>query len=108
MMNTKPDIAVIYKDGDSNHLLFLECKFESGEDVYEGGFRQSEIQNLTAKFLCKTYLKGVKAEPAVIVKFVREAQENYNEIPKKRLFILTRRYSATNEHLCNERYSRLL
>jgi len=59
LMNSKPDIAVVYKKkGDKNrYLQFLECKFESdegenGKDVKNNIF-QTEAQDLIAYFLTK-------------------------------------------------------
>ena len=56
MMNAKPDIAVIYRgmsDEEKKYLLFIECKFESYEDSYNGeNLSQCSIQYDVAKFLC--------------------------------------------------------
>ena len=65
MMNSKPDLAVIYRDSKRDQrekLLFLECKFDSGEDKVSGdegtnGYTQTVIQGYIAEFLCKYYLK---------------------------------------------------
>lgn len=65
MMNSKPDLAVIYRDSERDQrkkLLFLECKFDSGEDKVSGdegtdGYTQTAIQGYIAEFLCKYYLK---------------------------------------------------
>ena len=57
MMNSKPDLAVIYHFGENikkKELLFLECKFESNE-AKKDGVPQSEIQGFIAKFLKKYY-----------------------------------------------------
>lgn len=35
MMNAKPDIAVFYRNNGRNKLVFLECKYCSGESAYE-------------------------------------------------------------------------
>ena len=59
MMNAKPDLAVIYSEGEmSKYLLFLECKFESGEDMYSikqdkkaDGYTQRKVQWHIASFL---------------------------------------------------------
>lgn len=64
MMNSKPDLAVIYRDSKSDKrekLLFLECKFDSGEDKVSGDegtddYTQTAIQGYIAEFLCKYYL----------------------------------------------------
>lgn len=48
MMNAKPDIAVIYEEGNKNYLLFLECKFESGEDYYKDS-ENKEIEHLSQR-----------------------------------------------------------
>lgn len=63
MMEAKPDIAVLYEKDDKQYLLFLECKFESGESSYSNKDKsnrkkQSEIQWMIADFLCRTYLEG--------------------------------------------------
>ena len=55
MMNSKPDIAVIYKDGGEIYLQFLECKFESKEKKFDYNITQTQIQTLIAKFICKEY-----------------------------------------------------
>ena len=34
MMEAKPDLAVVYEKNGKEYLLFLECKFESGESSY--------------------------------------------------------------------------
>ena len=50
MMNSKPDLAVVYHFGEKNEekvLLFLECKFESGEAKNDGAL-QTDIQGLIA------------------------------------------------------------
>lgn len=97
MMNVKPDIAVIYSKEKENEkireLLFLECKFESGESSYKGSgggkggetVTQRTIQWLVADFLCG-YLKekgesievaeAMKKEKSCLVKFVREKEKN--------------------------------
>ena len=67
MMNAKPDIAVIYKKSSQRYLLFIECKCESSEAVYNGvnqnggnrkkeKLRQCSIQYDVARFLCDHYL----------------------------------------------------
>ena len=60
MMNSKPDLAVIYhcgKNAEKKKLLFLECKFESSEDKIDGDngvkYSQTKIQGYIAEFLCK-------------------------------------------------------
>lgn len=63
MMEAKPDIAVLYEKDNKQYLLFLECKFESGESSYankdkSNRKKQSEIQWMIADFLCRTYLEG--------------------------------------------------
>jgi hypothetical protein len=55
MMNSKPDIAVIYRIEKDFYLLFLECKFESNEDkrnLGKGKISQSKIQYEIANFIC--------------------------------------------------------
>ncbi len=51
MMNSKPDIAVIYKKNGQRYLLFIECKFESSEGRYDS-LSQSEAQYHIAEFIC--------------------------------------------------------
>ncbi len=88
MMNAKPDIAIIYKEKVAKKLLFLECKFESGESSYKDGVKQVHIQWKIADFLCKSYLKeeGIKIsermkdKKSCIVKFVRKEPNEPNEI----------------------------
>ncbi len=87
MMEAKPDIAVLYEKGGKEYLLFLECKFESGESFYSNEdnsikMSQREIQWLIADFLCRTYLKGtveisesMKDKSSCLVRFVRECRE---------------------------------
>lgn len=88
MMNSKPDIAVIYKKDGQRYLHFIECKFESGEST-NGDLKQSEIQWYIADFLCQNYFKDenyfkdVKVSPEMknnkscLVQFTRkESQSN--------------------------------
>lgn len=56
MMNAKPDIAVIYHKEGKKYLLFLECKFESGESK-DRGRDQTNIQYMIADFLCSSYIE---------------------------------------------------
>ncbi len=58
MMNSKPDIAVIYEDGGTRYLLFLECKFESYEKSSNSGSLQTKIQWKIADFLCENRFFG--------------------------------------------------
>ena len=58
MMNSKPDIAVIYEDGEMRYLLFLECKFESSESTSNSGSTQTILQWKIADFLCKNHFFG--------------------------------------------------
>lgn len=88
MMNVKPDIAVLYQQNGETYLLFLECKFETGEVSYsneedsdadrkincsedrdgsgKGGTKpaanlkisQRKIHWMIADFLCGSYFKG--------------------------------------------------
>lgn len=61
MMNAKPDIAIIYENTKHElFLLFLECKFGSGVDLYDNGQTQLQIQWMIADFLCNHYLKDKK------------------------------------------------
>lgn len=81
MMNAAPDIAVVYREDDKKYLLFIECKFESGEDTYKSGNKQCHVQWCIADFLCKNYLTDLTVSPIMkdershLVKFVREKNE---------------------------------
>ena len=76
MMNSKPDLAVIYHYGENaekKKLLFLECKFESCEDKTDGDngkkYSQREIQGYIAEFLCNIenkYLTDVETSEIMI------------------------------------------
>ena len=76
MMNSKPDLAVIYHYGENaekKKLLFLECKFESSEDKTDGDngkeYSQREIQGYIAEFLCNIenkYLTDVETSEIMI------------------------------------------
>ena len=77
MMNSKPDLAVIYHYGENaeeKKLLFLECKFESSEDKTDGDngekYTQRKIQGYIAEFLCNIkdnkYLTDVKTSEIMI------------------------------------------
>lgn len=103
MMNAKPDIAVIYKvdEGEETkrYLLFIECKFESGESKYEDGKSQREVQGKIAEFLCDKWWKEKdekKIEPAPemketegektearLVQFVRKKAQPKNKKEKE-------------------------
>lgn len=89
MMNAKPDIAVVYEDGGRKYLLFLECKFESGESSYhKGDVRQCEIQGKIADYLCEYVLDEIEVSPFMktqkgnrqyvspVIQFVREKKES--------------------------------
>lgn len=78
MMNSKPDIAVIYSSESEDerikdiseekekrvYLLFLECKFESKEDKikFEDGERikQTSVQYKIAEFICQNFMYSQK------------------------------------------------
>lgn len=94
MMNSKPDIAVIYKDDGKVYLQFLECKFESKEKKFDYNITQTQIQTLIAKFICKEYgsysyeengvIKGdiLKEKEAVEVDFTRMEQDTKESTKK--------------------------
>lgn len=100
MMNAKSDIAVVYSRDEGKEeiweILFLECKFESGESSYKGSgleecdetvisVTQRMIQWWVADFLCR-YLKEkgesikvaetMEEEKSCLVKFVRRKDKN--------------------------------
>ncbi|MBE5871359.1 MAG: hypothetical protein E7294_08890 [Lachnospiraceae bacterium] len=73
MMNSKPDLAVIYEYDDAKkhkeravpqkYLRLLECKYHSGEsgDKEE---KQRDIQNAIADFLCRYVARDLKMDEA--------------------------------------------
>ena len=83
MMEAKPDIAVTYMEKEKKYLLFLECKFGSGEARYEGKVGQRDIQWKIADFLCKNYLKNeeidisvcMKEKKSCLVRFTRQKRD---------------------------------
>lgn len=86
MMNSKPDIAVIFKIGEQHYLHFIECKFESSESTH-GDLKQSEIQWYIADFLCENCFNGVEVSPKMknnkscLVRFTRK-EVNESETDK--------------------------
>ena len=111
MMNATPDIAVIYhydKKEEQKYLLFLECKFESGESVYsyrdknneENDKTQREIQWMVADFLCKKegYLgkEGIenrmKGNESRLVQFERGNEEDKED----RIILIEKLINAHN------------
>lgn len=61
MMNSKPDLAVIYRKGGAGSFLrFIECKYTSPEGG--GEVKQTEAQEWIADFLCKNVFKNVSLE----------------------------------------------
>jgi len=101
MMNAKPDIAVIYHTAEDKlkFLLFIECKFDSGESSYSYKDKngntermiQREVQYNIAEFLCSHYLNSnhkekiinpspdmVKNRKACLTRFVRENTDAAN------------------------------
>lgn len=94
MMNSKPDIAVIYEEDRQKYLHFIECKFESGEDKDKAGNKQTVIQWHIAEFLCNNYFNGLNVSKTMnkescLVQFDREAEKtNKNIIPIKTLIEL--------------------
>lgn len=100
MMNAKPDIAVIYhiRENAKKFLLFIECKFDSGESSYsykdKNGnterMSQREVQYNIAEFLCNHYLNSnskekminpspsMKNNKSCLLNFVRENADAAN------------------------------
>ena len=80
MMNSKPDIAVIYKDSQDakeTRLQFLECKFLSGIGSKNGN-TQLKYQDDIGEFL-KTYEVVTKFEKTKVVRFARVSDEKRND-----------------------------
>ena len=106
MMNSKPDLAVVYYDNnmkDKKKLLFLECKFDSSEDKIDGDdgekLPQTRIQGYIAEFLCKYYFTNLSVSEVMdnehgkskIVKFSRSGESGTIKISnlielEKRIF----------------------
>ena len=85
MMNNKADIGILYEDLENKrHLKLIECKYESGVDVYDFGnnfkMPQYVIQYYITKFICeKLFPKDeVKAEYPVLVSFKQKNKNSYN------------------------------
>lgn len=94
MMNSKPDIAVIYEQNEQKYLQFIECKFESSEGSDKGGNKQRKIQWMIADFLRRNnYLKELKISDnmasgrSCLVQFTRKLPKD-NEICIKDLIDL--------------------
>lgn len=95
MMNSKPDLAVIYHYGENaekKKLLFLECKFESSEDKTDGDngekYTQRKMQGYIAEFLCNIkdkYLTDVETSEIMV-----------NEEGKSKLVRFDRNDETTN------------
>lgn len=85
MMNSKPDIAVVYECEGHPYLKFIECKYTQRESKTRGQ-TQIEIQNLIARFICEKLLGGkyTAKESTHVVAFVNEAKEEW-EISKSLL-----------------------
>lgn len=60
MMNSKPDIGILYEQGDCNYMRFLECKYLSKQGKQNGEL-QYDIQNNILNFLCKYVFENVEA-----------------------------------------------
>ena len=82
MMNSKPDLAVIYENDSSEKgnsgafLKFIECKYTSGESRSKGKMKQTETQELIAGFLCKYVFKDVSIKQnSSVVELVRFMKE---------------------------------
>jgi len=82
LMNSKPDIAVIYRKGDGKsdseekelYLQFFECKFESEESTTKGGYviKQTAAQDAIAHFLVSEYGVAKHFEASRVIRFVRK------------------------------------
>jgi len=89
MMNSKPDLAVIYYNSDNimkKYLLFFECKFESPEDNKDGDngekLPQTKIQGYIADFLCKYYFEETDN---ISISSVMKTNKNSNEYQSKKI-----------------------
>ena len=79
MMNSKPDIAVIYQNGDNkNKVKFLECKFLSEIDKDNIGNTQLDYQNNIGEFLKDIGVVDDNIETKV-VRFIREVVEEESD-----------------------------
>lgn len=69
LMNAKPDIAVLCKEGKIYKMYFIECKYESPVDDYKkDGFKLSQIETqvLIQKYLCNHLELKYKVGPSNI------------------------------------------
>ena len=65
LMNSKPDIAVVFMKNGISKLAFFECKFESPEGSSgkkESKISQTEAQNVIAYFLTKYFVRKADEE----------------------------------------------
>lgn len=74
MMNSKPDIAIVYEYKSERYLKFLECKYLSGVSNSEG-VTQLEIQRRICRFLCEDIL-NIKAAEVKCVQFREKRDES--------------------------------
>lgn len=85
LMNSKPDIAVIYSKKINNeikkYLQFFECKFES-EETKPYGIQQTKTQDLIAGFL--TWDENKIADSYEKTKLIRFVRKNQNEMIARR------------------------
>ena len=93
MMNSKPDIGIVYSNGEKKYLKFVECKYESKEDPVhllsikcnnkekdkrEKPYilRQTHVQYLITDFICKELIGDdfIKAAKPLLLKFNRKGK----------------------------------
>lgn len=91
MMNSKPDLGIIYKKVEENkfHLKFIECKYESDEgyvklkDDYD--LSQTVIQYYISKFVSEYLLNNnVQADFPILLRFIKENENSKNGKPNKK------------------------
>ncbi len=91
MMNAKPDIAVLYKKKEKLYLMFIECKYTSGQDTYKkNGFtlKQVETQELILEFICN-YLsmnycgETIYKDKVILIRFIVNGEEKDNDEEKQ-------------------------
>ena len=99
MMNSKPDIGIIYEKQDKKYLKFIECKYISREGsmnlldincdnnnkkdlTFHYILRQTHIQYYIAVFVCKELIGNnrIEADIPLLLKFTnKNKSKNNNE-----------------------------
>ncbi len=71
MMNSKPDLAIVYtRKKPTLFLKFIECKYTSDESGNE--IKQTEAQAWIADFLCEALNVSIESTPVKLVRFLSD------------------------------------